>query len=96
MLEPVRDYELRAFFSYVIEVLERLEIPYEDIIIAKLIAYRETGSDKHLRDARGVLVAQEDDLDLEFVRRNASANQVLEAFEEILRTIRRDSGQPES
>ncbi len=27
-MEPVRDYELRAFFTYVIEVLERLGIPY--------------------------------------------------------------------
>lgn len=27
-MEPVRDYELKAFFSYVIEVLERLDIPY--------------------------------------------------------------------
>jgi hypothetical protein len=28
MTEPVRDYELRAFFSYVVNVLERLNIPY--------------------------------------------------------------------
>jgi hypothetical protein len=27
-MEHVRDYELKAFFSYVIGVLERLEIPY--------------------------------------------------------------------
>jgi hypothetical protein len=27
-MEYVRDYELKAFFAYVIEVLERLEIPY--------------------------------------------------------------------
>jgi hypothetical protein len=27
-MEPVRDYELKAFFGYVIQVLERLEIPY--------------------------------------------------------------------
>jgi hypothetical protein len=27
-VEPVRDYELRAFFTYVIAVLERLGIPY--------------------------------------------------------------------
>jgi hypothetical protein len=26
--EPVRDYELRAFFSHVVHVLERLSIPY--------------------------------------------------------------------
>jgi hypothetical protein len=27
-MEPVRDYELRAFFTYVVEVLDRLRIPY--------------------------------------------------------------------
>jgi len=27
-MEPVRDYELKAFFTYVIEVLENLGIPY--------------------------------------------------------------------
>jgi len=27
-MEPVRDYELKAFFTYVIEVLESLDIPY--------------------------------------------------------------------
>ena len=27
-MESVRDYELKAFFTYVIEVLERLDIPH--------------------------------------------------------------------
>jgi hypothetical protein len=27
-MEQVRDYELKAFFTYVIQVLERLDIPY--------------------------------------------------------------------
>ena len=35
----------------------------EDIIVAKLIAHRETESDKHLRDARGVLMMQWGELD---------------------------------
>jgi len=189
-MEPVRDYELKAFFTYVIEVLENLGIPYmvvggfaaifygeprltidvdvvvdmepehikplvsafpvpdyyvseegirdslqrgypfnviqpatgakvdlvpllrdpftrsafqrrqrlefdeagrsatfitpEDIIVAKLIAHRETGSDKHLRDARGVLVMQWGELDLEVIRRSARANGVLEQFEALL------------
>jgi len=195
-MEPVRDYELKAFFTYVIEVLEQLEIPYmvvggfaaifygeprltidvdivvdmkwnhigpfvaafpipdyyvseegirdslqrrypfnviqpttgakvdlvplprdpftraafqrrqrmeydeaghsatfitaEDIIVAKLIAYRETESDKHLRDARGVLMMQWGVLDLEVVRRSARAGGVLEQFEELLEAARRE------
>jgi len=56
----------------------------EDIIVAKLIAHRETGSDKHLRDARGVLVMQWGELDLEVIRHSARANGVLEQFEALL------------
>jgi hypothetical protein len=195
-MEPVRDYELKAFFTYVIGVLERLKIPYmvvggfaaifygeprltidvdivvdiraehirplatsfpipdyyvseeamrdalqrrypfniiqpatgakvdlvplprdpftrmafqrrqrlaydeaghaanfitpEDIIVAKLIAHRETGSDKHLRDVRGVLVMQWGELDLEAVRRSARASGMLEAFEDLLEAARRE------
>ena len=193
-MEPVRDYELKAFFTYVIEVLENLGIPYmvvggfaaifygeprltidvdivadmklehvrplvaafpvpdyyvseegirdslqrgypfnviqpatgakvdlvplprdpftrsafqrrqrlefdeagrsatfitpEDIIVAKLIAHRETGSDKHLRDARGVLVMQWGELNLGAIRRGARTNGVLEQFEALLEAER--------
>jgi hypothetical protein len=61
-------------------------ISVEDIILAKLLAYRETGSDKHLRDARGVLVMQEEHLDLEVLRRSAMATGVLAQFEQLLAT----------
>jgi hypothetical protein len=195
-MEPVRDYELKAFFTYVIEALERLEIPYmvvggfaailygeprltidvdvvvdmrsehvrpllaafpipdyyasedamrdalqrrhpfnviqpatgakvdlvplprdpfsrlafqrrrrmvfdaaghsatfiapEDIVVAKLIAHRETESDKHLRDARGVLVMQWGKLGLEAMRRVARASDVLATFEKVLEAARRE------
>jgi len=107
-MEPVRDYELKAFFTYVIEVLENLGIPYMVVggfaaifygeprltidvdIVAKLIAYRETESDKHLRDARGVLVMQWGDLDLEAIRRGARANGVLDQFETLLEAVHRE------
>jgi hypothetical protein len=195
-MERVSDYELKAFFSYVIEVLERLEIPYmvvggfaaifygeprltidvdivvdmrwehisplvaafsildyyvseegirdslkrcypfnviqpttgakvdvvplprdaftreafqrrqrmeydeaghsaafitpEDIIVAKLIAYQNTESDKHLRDARGVLITQWGELDLETVRRSARAAGVLELFEDLAEAVRQE------
>jgi hypothetical protein len=61
----------------------------EDIIVAKLIAYRETESDKHLRDARGVLMTQWGELDLEAVRRSARASDMLEQFELLLDAARR-------
>ena len=196
-MEPVRDYELKAFFTYVIEVLERLGIPYMvvggfaaifygeprltidvdvvadmkpehvdqfvaafpipdyyvsqegirdslrrrypfnviqpatgakvdvvplprdpftraaferrqrlaydeagnsatfitpgDIILAKLVAFGKTGSDKHLRDARGVLVTQWGRLDLEAIRRGAQAAGVLDRFEAILKAVHQEA-----
>ena len=193
-MEPVRDYELKAFFTYVVEVLERLGIPYmvvggfaatlygeprltldvdvvadmrqehvapfvaafpipdyyvseegiqdslrrrypfnviqpatgakidlvplphdklsvetfqrrhamtydetgrtasfiaaEDLIVTKLRAFRDTGSDRHLRDARGVTLNQWTSLDLSALRRLAHAGGVKEALEEMLDSIR--------
>jgi hypothetical protein len=55
----------------------------EDIVVAKLIAFRETGSDKHLRDARGVLVTQWGLLDVEVIRRRAQAVRVGDLFESV-------------
>ena len=186
-MEPVRDYELSAFFSYVVEVLESLDIPYmvvggfaaifygeprltidvdivvdmrpslvrsfvacfpiadyyvsesaiydaldrqypfnviqpttgakvdlvplshdtftraaferrqriqydatgrsasfigpEDIVIAKLIAFRETGSDKHLRDVCGVLTTQRGRLDEVALERRARVVRVSEQLD---------------
>lgn len=195
-MEQVRDYELKAFFNYVVDVLERLEIPYmvvggfaaifygeprltidvdivvdmkwehvepfvaafpipdyylsedgvrdslqrrypfnviqpstgakvdmvplpkdpftqaafsrrqrleydeaghtavfitpEDIILAKLIAFQKTESDKHLRDARGVLMTQWGRLDVEAIQRGAQALGTLNQFEAILEVARRE------
>ena len=192
-MEPVRDYELKAFFTYVIEVLERLEIPYmvvggfaviffgeprltidvdlvvdmrpehvqpfveafpipdyyvspegirdslrcrypfnviqphtgakvdvvplpldpctraafqrrqrlvydeagraaafisvEDVVIAKLVTHHETGADKHLRDARGVLLMQWGTLDLEALHRRARECGVGEQLEGLLQMV---------
>jgi len=45
----------------------------EDMIVAKLHAYQETGSEKHLRDARGMVVTQWGRLNLNDVTRWARA-----------------------
>lgn len=45
----------------------------EDTIVAKLHAYQETGSEKHLRDARGIVVTQWGRLNLDDVTRWAHA-----------------------
>ena len=65
-------------------------ITAEDIIIAKLIAYRETMSDKHFRDARGVLLLQWDTIDLGAVRRGAQGADVEQYLEQLLAIVRNE------
>ncbi len=48
----------------------------EDMIIAKLLAFKSTQSDKHFRDARGVLQIQWDYLDFVTLRKTANAEGV--------------------
>lgn len=64
-------------------------ISAEDMILAKLRAFRETGSEKHLRDARGVLVMQEGSLDLEALRGRAESAGVLPQLDALLAGLRR-------
>ena len=59
-----------------------------DIVVAKLVAHRETESEKHLRDARGVLITQWGELNLEAVRRSARASGVLDQLEELVEAVR--------
>ena len=55
----------------------------EDMIIAKLLAFKSTKSDKHFRDARGVLQIQWDYLDFVVLRKTANA----EGVGELLKTL---------
>jgi len=41
----------------------------EDVIIKKLVFFHDGGSDKHLRDIRGVLAVLGDDIDREYIER---------------------------
>lgn len=65
-------------------------ISAEDIVAAKLFAFGQTGSDKHLRDARGVLVTQWGQLDLELIRRMVNQRGLLPQFEQIYAAARRE------
>lgn len=60
----------------------------EDLVLAKLAAYQKTGSDKHLRDARGVLLLQWDCLDLEAIRRGAANIGVHRILDDLLSAVR--------
>jgi hypothetical protein len=65
-------------------------ITAEDIVLAKLLAFQQTGSDKHLRDARGVVLTQWDTLDLDAIRRQARPAGVLDQLEDIVQAARRE------
>jgi hypothetical protein len=65
-------------------------ISAEDIVLAKLFAFAQTGSDKHLRDIKGVLVAQWGQLNLETIRRAAGHRHLLDQFEQLYEIARRE------
>ena len=60
----------------------------EDIVIAKLKAYEATGSDKHLRDARGVLFVQQDTLNWDALRRSAKASKVDALLQSLIESLK--------
>jgi hypothetical protein len=62
----------------------------EDIVVAKLVAHRKTGSDKHLRDARGVLLTQWGELDLKAIRDSARQSGVLKIFEKLYQIVQKE------
>lgn len=62
----------------------------EDMIVAKLHAHQETGSEKHLRDARGIVVMQWGRLNLDDVTRWARAAGVEETWLALLEAVREE------
>lgn len=64
-------------------------ITAEDVILAKLLAHHQTGSDKHLRDARGVLLMQWTSLDGPTLWRDAQAAGVAERLAPLWEDVRR-------
>lgn len=83
-------FERRQRIEYDVSGRSAAFITPEDVVVAKLIAFRETGSDKHLRDARGVLVTQWDRLDVEVVRRRARTAGVGDRFEQAWEMARQE------
>ena len=65
-------------------------ITAEDIILAKLLAYRETNSDKHLQDVRGVLLMQWDELNWNRIQRAANGADVAEFLEPLVEAVRQE------
>lgn len=72
------------------EGAEAYFISAEDIVLAKLFAFEKTGSDKHLRDIKGVLVTQWGYLNLDLIRRAAGQRNLLARFEQLYEAARRE------
>lgn len=83
-------FDRRQRLMYDTEGHSALFITAADIILAKLMAFRQTGSDKHWRDARGVLVTQWGQLDLDALRQQARAAGCLEQFDRLVEAARQE------
>jgi hypothetical protein len=59
----------------------------EDIIISKMIYYREGGSEKHLRDITGVLKVSGDEVDRDYIHRWACDLRLRKIWQSILRRL---------
>ena len=56
----------------------------EDVIIKKLVFYRDGGSDKHLRDIRGVLAVMDEQIDRSYIDRWVSRLGLTEEWSAVL------------
>jgi hypothetical protein len=62
----------------------------EDVLIAKLQAYQQTGSEKHLRDARGILLTQWGRLDLGSIEQWARVTGMEETWQAMLQVVQQE------
>jgi hypothetical protein len=83
-------FDRRQRLTYDPEGHSAMFITPEDIVVAKLVVHEKTHSDRHLRDARSVVVMQWGELDLDLMRRSASTAGVLESLEQLLAAARRE------
>ena len=65
-------------------------ITAEDIVVAKLLAHRATESEKHLRDAQGVVMMRWDSLDMKSIRRMCQEAGLADLLTDVLEAVRRD------
>jgi hypothetical protein len=68
----------------------------EDILMFKLRAYQQTGSEKHLRDARGILVTQWGRLDLGSIHRWARASGMEDTWQALQEIARQETAGDEA
>jgi glutamine synthetase len=79
----------RDLLRKALEALDAVGIEYilvgpEDVIIKKMEYYREGGSEKYLRDIRGILSVSGEGLDVSYVERWAARKGLTEIWRAIL------------
>jgi len=62
----------------------------EDVMLSKMLYYREGGSEKHLRDIAGIVRVQADALDRDYVAEWAEKLGVADIWHAVLRRLSRD------
>ena len=62
----------------------------EDVVIAKLHAHQQTGSEKHLRDARGIMVTQWGRINLKMIAQWARASRMQDTWQALLEVARQE------
>lgn len=60
----------------------------EDVILGRLIYFKDGGSDKHLRDIAGILKISDEMVDREYITKHARQLQVLDIWQTILEELR--------
>ena len=83
-------FDRRQRIAYDPEGHSAVFITAEDIVVAKLLAHRATESEKHLRDAQGVVMMRWDSLDMESIRRTCQGAGLADLLTMVLETVRRD------
>ena len=76
----------RRQFHFNTETVGYVAAP-EDVILGKLIYYRDGSSDKHLRDIRGILKTSGDELDRDYVVKHAETLGVADVWQELLKSV---------
>ena len=59
----------------------------EDVILGKLIYFKDGGSDKHLRDIAGILKISDEMVDRDYITKHARQFQVLDIWQTILEAL---------
>lgn len=59
----------------------------EDVVLGKLLYYRDGGSEKHLRDITGILATAQDTVDREYISRFAETLGVADIWQSVLERV---------